>query len=167
MLTDEEPESIYDARFGWLFIFLCILVLIYFIGFVCICVFILLVVQAIFVFLKLKPKSTRKARNGVVLLHQMPPNNRVLNVSPFCLKLEAYLRMCKIPYESDYSFKMSIKGKVPWIEYNGSPVADSNFIVPFLNEEFSVDPDDHLSAVEKAISRAMLVTLEENTYWYE
>ena len=140
--------------------------LIFFIGFICICVFILLVVQAIFVFLKLTP--TRKAgRDGVVLLHQMPPNGRVLNVSPACLKLETYLRMCRIPYESDYSFKMSSKGKVPWIEYDGRAVADSNFIVPFLNEEFSVDPDAHLSDVEKAISRTMLVTLEENTYWYE
>lgn len=166
MVSDEEPDSVYDG-FGCMFIYLCILVLIFIIGFVCICVFLLLVVQAIFVFLKLKRKSTWDARNGVVLLHQMPPNNRVLNVSPACLKLEAYLRMCKIPYESDYSFKMSSKGKVPWIEYNGSPVADSNFIVPFLNEEFSIDPDAHLSAVEKAISRTMLVTLEENTYWYE
>jgi len=73
--------------------------------------------------------------------------------------------MCKIPYESEYSFKMSRKGKVPWIEYNGKSVADSNFIVRFLNEEFKVDPDAHLSVVEKSFAHSMLVTLEENTYW--
>ncbi|XP_020623533.1 failed axon connections homolog [Orbicella faveolata] len=133
----------------------------------CVSIFLLLVVQAILVFRKLKPKSSRKGRNGTVVLHQMPPNNRVLNVSPPCLKLEAYLRMNNIPYESDYSFNMSSKGKVPWIEYNGKSVADSNFIIRFLNEEFQFDPDAHLSVVEKAIAHSMLVTLEENTYWYE
>lgn len=142
-------------------------VVIYFMAAVCIYILILLVVQAILVFRKLRPKASRKARSGVVLLHQMPPNNRVLNVSPPCLKLELYLRMCKIPYESEYSFKMSRKGKVPWIEYNSKSVADSNFIVRFLNEEFKVDPDAHLSVVEKSIAHSMLVTLEENTYWYE
>lgn len=73
--------------------------------------------------------------------------------------------MCNVPYESEYSFKTSNKGKVPWIEYNGRSVADSNFIVRFLNEEFKVDPDAHLSVVEKAIAHTMIVTLEENTYW--
>lgn len=116
-------------------------------------------------FKKLMPKPNRRLRDGVVLLHQMPPNNRVLNVSPPSLKLETYLRMCNIPYESEYSFKTSTKGKVPWIEYNGRSVADSNFIVRFLNEEFKADPDAHLSVVEKAIAHTMIVTLEENTYW--
>lgn len=116
-------------------------------------------------FKKLMPKSNRRLRDGVVLLHQMPPNNRVLNVSPPSLKLETYLRMCNIPYESEYSFKRSTKGKFPWIEYNGRSVADSNFIVRFLNEEFKVDPDAHLSVVDKAIAHAMIVTLEENAYW--
>ncbi|XP_068679270.1 failed axon connections homolog [Montipora foliosa] len=125
----------------------------------------LTLVQSILFFLRLWAKPQKTARDGVVLLHQMPPNNRVLNVSPPSLKLETYLRMCRIPYESDYGFRMSSKGKVPWIEFNEKSIADSNFIVRFLNEEFSVDPDDHLSAVEKAISHTMLVTLEENTYW--
>lgn len=133
----------------------------------CVFIFLLLVVQAILVFRKLKPKSSRKARNGIVVLHQMPPNYRVLSVSPPCLKLETYLRMNKIPYESEYSFNMSSKGKVPWIEYNGSAVADSNFIIRFLNQEFQFDPDAHLSVVEKAMAHSMLVTLQENTYWYE
>ena len=133
----------------------------------CFSIFLLLVVQGILVFRKLKPTSSRKGRKGMVVLHQMPPNNRVLNVSPPCLKLEAYLRMNNIPYESEYSFSMSSKGKVPWIEYNGNSVADSNFIVRFLNEEFQFDPDAHLSVVEKAIAHSMLVTLEENTYWYD
>lgn len=135
--------------------------------FACGCLVLLLVVQAVLVSMRLKPKKNQSPRHGKVVLHQMPPNSRVLNVSPSCLKLETYLRMNKIPYESDYSFRMSSKGKVPWIEYNGTSVADSNFIVRFLNEEFQLDPDAHLSVEEKAIAHTMLVTLEENTYWYD
>ena len=131
------------------------------------CLVLLLVVQVILVFMRLKPKKNQSPRHGKVVLHQMPPNSRVLNVSPPCLKLETYLRINKIPYESDYSFRMSSKGKVPWIEYNGATVADSNLIVRFLNEEFQFDPDAHLSVEEKAIAHTMLVTLEENTYWYD
>lgn len=141
--------------------------LIYVVLFACGSLILLLVVQAIVVFRRLKPKTNQKARNGKVVLHQMPPNYRVLNVSPPCIKVETYLRMNKIHYESDYSFNTSSKGKVPWIEYDGRSVADSNFIVRFLNEEFQFDPDAHLSVVEKAIAHTMLVTLQENTYWYE
>ena len=89
----------------------------------------------------------------------------VPNFSPPCMKLETYLRMTKIPYECDNSFKMSSKGKMPWIEYNGQEISDSNFCIEFLNKEFGVDVDDHLSDEQKGIARAALVMLEENTYW--
>lgn len=134
----------------------------------CALIFVVLVifVQGVVFFVRLNFKPKKTARKGVVLLHQMPPNGRVLSVSPPCLKLETYLRMCKIPYESEYGFRMSSKGKVPWIELNEKSVTDSNFIVRFLNDEFHVNPDVHLSAEEKAVAHTMLVTLEENTYWY-
>ena len=125
----------------------------------------LLAVQALLFWKKMKSIPRKTPRRGTVILHQMPPNSRVLNVSPSCVKLETYLRMRKIPYESEYSFNVSSKGKVPWIEYNGKAVADSNFVIRFLNEEFKVDSDRHLSAEQKAIARSVLVTLEENTYW--
>ncbi|XP_074637222.1 failed axon connections homolog [Acropora palmata] len=133
----------------------------------CALIFVVLVifVQGVVFFVRLNFKPKKTARKGVVLLHQMPPNGRVLSVSPSCLKLETYLRMCKIPYESEYGFRMSRKGKVPWIELNEKSVTDSNFIVRFLNDEFHVYPDVHLSAEEKAVAHTMLVTLEENTYW--
>ena len=129
-------------------------------------VVLVIVIQGVLFFGRLKFKPKKTARKGVVLLHQMPPNGRVLSVSPPCLKLETYLRMCRIPYESEYGFRMSSKGKVPWIELNEKSVTDSNFIVRFLNDEFHVNPDVHLSAEEKAVAHTMLVTLEENTYWY-
>lgn len=73
--------------------------------------------------------------------------------------------MAKIPYENDYSFAMSSKGKMPWIEFNGQSVADSNFCIRFLTKEFGVDVDEHLNDTERATAHCILTTIEENTYW--
>ncbi|EDO42696.1 predicted protein, partial [Nematostella vectensis] len=89
----------------------------------------------------------------------------VPSISPFPLKLESYLRLAKIPYKNYFSSTSSSKGKIPWIEYNGQCVADSNFCVEFLNKEFGVDLDAKLSAKDRAVARTLAVMLDENTYW--
>ena len=73
--------------------------------------------------------------------------------------------MAGIPYQSDYALKFSKKGKMPWIEFNGQEVADSNFCIRFLMREFDVDIDSHLTNTEKAIAHSVRTMLEENTYW--
>ena len=131
------------------------------------------VVLFVFVYLIVK-KSQRKAskratKPATVVLHQFPRKDyfwpRVLTGSPPCLKLETFLRMAKLPYENDFSSIYSKKGKMPWIEFNGQDIADSNFCVRFLQKEFQVDVDSHLSATERAIGHSILTMLEENTYW--
>ena len=59
----------------------------------------------------------------------------------------------------------SEKGKMPWIEFNGQVIADSNFCIWFLEKEFQVDVDLHLSDRERAIGHSIRTMLEENTYW--
>jgi len=73
--------------------------------------------------------------------------------------------MTKIPYESEYGLTFSKKGKMPWIEFNGQEIADSNFCIRFLEKEFQVDVDSHLSATERAIAHCIRTMLEENTHW--
>ena len=109
------------------------------------------------------PKVT--VPNGVVLLHQPPISDGVPMVSNFAMKLETYLRMADIPYENSFVPKNSSKGKIPWIEYNGKRIADSNFCISFLNKEFKVTLDDKLSKSEQAVSHAIKTMVEENTYW--
>ena len=68
-----------------------------------------------------------------------------------------------------YGFRLAnivFQGKIPWITYKGQPMGDSGLIMEFLNEEFGVDLDSPLSDKERAISRAFIKMLEENTYWY-
>ena len=98
-----------------------------------------------------------------VMLHQFPPAANLPSMSPFCLKLETFLRMNKIPYENVHSVKVGKKGKMPWIEYKGERIPDSNFIIDHLNKTFEIDMDKDLGKSEKAQARALKVMLEENT----
>ena len=54
---------------------------------------------------------------------------------------------------------------MPWIEYKGIQVADSNFCIRFLNNEYEVDLSQHLNAEQKAIAHCLQTMIEENTYW--
>lgn len=113
-----------------------------------------------------RKKGKRYTKAGTVLLHQFSPYAfTVVNGSPPCLKLETFLRMVKIPYENDYRFINSKQGKMPWIEFDGQEIPDSNFCIRFLQREFQVDVDSHLSATERAIGHSIRTMLEENTYW--
>ncbi|XP_068705905.1 failed axon connections homolog [Montipora foliosa] len=119
-----------------------------------------------FLVLQYHAKKEKKVINpGTVLLHQFKPSDLVPSGSPACAKLETFLRMTKIPYENAYGLKFSKKGKLPWIEFNGQAIADSNFCIWFLMKEFRVDVDSHLSDTERAMGHTIRTMLEENTYW--
>ena len=56
-----------------------------------------------------------------IVLHQPPRAWGTPNISPFCAKLETYLRMTEIPYSiGKFSRSKAPKGKVPFIEISGS-----------------------------------------------
>lgn len=111
------------------------------------------------------PTEKTEKPQVVVVLHQFQRHHAIPNLSPPCLKLETFLRMTDIAYKCDFGFKASKKGKMPWIEYRGQDIADSNFCIEFLNKEFGVDVDEVLTEEQKGVARALLVMLEENTYW--
>lgn len=113
-------------------------------------------------------KSGRKRTNypaNIVILHQIERGPFAPSYVPFAVKLETYLRMANLPYMNVHSYEMSPKGKMPWIEYNGEIVSDSQFCIEFLNKKFDKDLNKHLSLENKAIGRAFQKMLEENTYW--
>jgi hypothetical protein len=73
--------------------------------------------------------------------------------------------MAKVPYENVHGMKRSPKGKVPWMEYNGRVVSDTQFCTEFLKKECDIDLDRQLDTKERAIARAFQKMMEENTYW--
>ncbi|XP_072528817.1 failed axon connections homolog isoform X2 [Salminus brasiliensis] len=101
-----------------------------------------------------------------IILHQFSrPRNGVPSLSPFCLKMETYLRMADLPYQNYFDGKLSPQGKMPWIEYNQKQVCGSEFIIDFLEEKLCVNLNSSLSPEERAVSRAVTKMVEEHFYW--
>lgn len=89
------------------------------------------------------------------------------SLSPFCLKLETYLRMVDIPFRSIVGEPPNLgpKGKVPWLEYEGKQIGDSSLIIEFLEERFCLNSYESLSNVDLAIAHALQRLIEENLAW--
>ena len=104
---------------------------------------------------------------STLIVHHLPPAWGLMSISPFCLKLDAFLRMTAIPHQSivDKTPFGAPKGKLPWIEHNGKKIGDSGFIIDYLKESFGVDPDAVLSPAERGTALAMRRLIEENLYW--
>lgn len=84
----------------------------------------------------------------------------------FCIS-NILCQLFSIDQQAEYgNLKFGPKGKIPWIEYNGTTLGDSQFIIEFLGREFNVDLNSHLSARERATAWAIQKWLEEFTYWY-
>lgn len=92
----------------------------------------------------------------MITLIQFPkPPNRP-SYSPFCLKLESYLKVANIPYENKLtvSTKNSKKNKMPMILDQGNLVEDSTLIIEHLKNTHGIDLDQNLTAEQKSIAKA-------------
>jgi len=102
-----------------------------------------------------------------LIVHQLPGAWGLASISPFCLKLDAYLRLVGIPFEAvvDATPFRGPKGKLPWIEHEGRKIGDSNFIIDYLQERFGCDGNRGLDATQRATALALRRMIEENLYW--
>ena len=103
----------------------------------------------------------------MIKLYQFNPAWGLPNPSPFCMKVETYLRMAGLPYEAINNavpFKAP-KKKLPYIEDGTRVVADSGFILQYLKLTYGDTLDENLSDHEKARAHALSRLFEENLYW--
>ncbi|XP_069743232.1 failed axon connections homolog isoform X2 [Narcine bancroftii] len=111
-------------------------------------------------------KEQKLDSKDAIILHQFSrPECKVPSLSPFCLKMETYLRMADLPYQNYFDGKLSPQGKMPWIEYNHQKVGGTEFIIDFLQDKLGVNLNKHLDSSERAISRAITKMVEEHFYW--
>ena len=98
-----------------------------------------------------------------IKLFQFPRMFGIPNLSPFCCKLETWLRITRVPYEvvDTPDPRKGPKGKLPFIEDAGMRIADSPRIVDHLVKIRGVDPDGRLNTSERAIVLLVQRTLEE------
>ena len=110
------------------------------------------------------------------------------DASPFCNKLEAFLRVANVPFEAiplSRSLQVSApSGKRPFVSLNGEIIADSSVIIEKIQDRYqelmsaagrppALKPDTqghfHLDAslndAQRGISRAFCRMLQESTYW--
>ena len=101
-----------------------------------------------------------------ITVYQGPEAWGTPNASPFCTKLLCFLNAAKIPYETrPFNPMKAPKGKMPYIRYKGEFFGDSQLIMNFLSQEFSIDLNRNLSNEQKAISHVVRRMLEEATYF--
>ena len=103
----------------------------------------------------------------MIVLHQFETAFGIPNPSPFCMKLECFLRMSGLPYRSAplRDLATAPKGKGPFVEIDGEKIGDSALIIRMLETRHGIDLDRGLTPAERALGHAMSVMLEERTYF--
>lgn len=103
----------------------------------------------------------------MIKLYQFAPAFGLPNASPFCMKLETYLRMAGLAYEAVNSGDVmkAPKRKLPYIDDDGTVVADTSFIIDYLKRKYGDPLDAALSAPDRALATAFQRLIEENLYW--
>jgi glutathione S-transferase len=93
------------------------------------------------------------------------------NMSPFCMKLECYLRMAEVPYEiARMQIGKAPKGKIPYIvRADGTRMGDSQLIIKALERERAAAGkptlDAELSARDAALGHLVRRALDEAFYF--
>lgn len=89
------------------------------------------------------------------------------NISPFGLKLEAWLRLADIPYTVQPSMDLgkTPKGKLPYIRDEGRTIGDTSLIIEHLKATRGIDPDAGLTTRERAEALALQRLFEEHLYF--
>lgn len=99
----------------------------------------------------------------MLTLFQFPPAFNVPNLSPYCLKVETYLRMAGLPYQvkSLGDPRKAPRGKLPFIKLDGQVITDSALILRALSSQ-GADLDGHLDAAGRARGLAIARLCDEH-----
>jgi len=100
-------------------------------------------------------------------LHQFPTAPGIPNLSPFCMKVENWLRLAGLPYEIRWQSNPR-KGpvlKLPFVVVDGETICDSERIIARLSQQHGIDLDAALTPQQRAAAHAFGRMLDEHTYW--
>ncbi len=103
----------------------------------------------------------------MLTLYSMPGAWGMPSISPFCGKLETWLRMAGIAFEARAADpRRPPKGKVPYVVLeDGQVLGDSQLILEHLTARHGVMLDAWLTPAQQATGRALRRMLEEATYF--
>lgn len=103
----------------------------------------------------------------VIYLYQFTRTPVLPSLSPYCLKVETWLRLAGLKYENvDHRMKYkSKKGQLPFIEVNGEEIADSAIIIKELGQRYNTDLDAGLTAEQRNVAHANISMIENHFAW--
>ncbi|WP_137884989.1 glutathione S-transferase family protein [Pseudomonas sp. 2FE] len=103
----------------------------------------------------------------MITLCQFPAAFNVPNPSPYCLKVETFLRLCGLDYRVKTLFdpRKGPKGKLPFIQLDGELIADSAVILRTLSERLELPLDRHLDAAGRGRALAITRLCDEHLYF--
>jgi glutathione S-transferase len=104
----------------------------------------------------------------MIKLFAFGPHFGVPDPSSFVLKLDAYMRMAGIEFETDASLRhlqRAPKGKLPFIEDDGQLIADTHFIIQHLERTRDVQLDAWLTPKQLGTARLLGKAFDEHLYW--
>jgi glutathione S-transferase len=103
----------------------------------------------------------------MIKFYKFKPCFNLTDPSPFCVKVETFLKMAELPYEpiTINDPRKGPKGKLPYIEDDTQIIADSFLILEYLIQKYCPDRDQTLSPAQSALGYHINKTLEEHYYW--
>jgi glutathione S-transferase len=102
----------------------------------------------------------------MIKLYCFRPSHGLPDGSPFVIKAMTLLKLAGLDYVEDCSgFSRAPKGKQPYIDDDGTIVADSTFIRFHLEKAHGIDFDRSLTAEQRAEAWAIEKMCEEHLYW--
>ncbi|HIJ61474.1 MAG TPA: glutathione S-transferase family protein [Rhodospirillaceae bacterium] len=92
------------------------------------------------------------------------------DISPYVSKTDLYLRLAGVPFSLEMLYHGDLtqtsKGKLPFIDDNGTIVSDTVLIEMYIKNKFGDRLDAGLTAAEKAISVAFARMGDWSFYWF-
>ena len=100
-------------------------------------------------------------------LIQFPRAMGVMNASPFCMKVEVFLKLAGLPYEvNDRTMPMRLpKGKLPALRDGSTLVCDSQAIVDHLQQRYRAQMPAALGEPMRGADLALRRMVEEHFYF--
>lgn len=103
----------------------------------------------------------------MVEFYQFGPVWGLPDASPFVIKLELWMKMAGVEYQTvvDGDTRKAPKGKLPYIKLNGETIGDSELIIDKLKQQFDLKIDAELTAEQQAHSHLLTRMMHDSFYW--
>lgn len=101
-----------------------------------------------------------------ITLYGFPRSWGLPNMSPYCMKVETYLRLAGVEHRRAVGdLRVAPRGQMPYALVDDATIGDSDAIIDAVIRKTGVDLDRGLSAARRAEHRCLARMLEESTVW--